>query len=88
MTNLYCQPDWISNSLGDTPLGVSVKAFHEKFKTKQGRPILSVGDSRLDRLEWVGECEQRTNVDLCLFSGCRHSVANRIMFPPKTVSQN
>lgn len=58
MTNLHCQPDWIWNSLGDTPPGVSMKAFHEKFKTEQGRPILSVGDSKLDRLEWVGKCDR------------------------------
>lgn len=84
----------------DTPPGMSVKAFPKKFKTEQGRAILRVCDSRLDRLEWIGECELRTNVHLSLFCGCRHSVANHVMLPPpcllcrdglcplKTVSQN
>lgn len=31
VVNLHCQHDWIGDPLGDTPLGVSFRAFPERF---------------------------------------------------------
>ena len=66
--NVHCQLDWTWSHLGDTPLGVSVKARNEKGRSTRSvrAPVRRLGFG-LNKNEKTWESKLRTSIDLSWF---------------------